>query len=330
MRSGVVVRPAAKSGKASRAAMKRITRPMALRSLYRQMAAIAYKRVLSAELSRAGRHKVRAALRRLGAYETAAVDGADLADIDGADAYGLTYAPEAGPAEDASQTPMDEKLAQLDRYLDRQSEMIALAASDSQMPESVRQAFKSKAALLAELHYELARIFELLADAATRAPLPPTPLGPDGLPDLQRTPSAAVFQKMAARLSSEQGPLQVVRALPTGGVRSARISRAATLKKTYRLMAALDYRAALIAGASGDKARRINISLQRIHQAATRGGVKSGRGHHSRFDPYADQEPALDPPAAPESQGDLLCENLLAECPAQDPQESTFEYQTAV
>ena len=114
--------------------------------------------------------------------------------------------------------------------------------------------------------------------AAERRGFPPVPIAGDGKPDLDRLPSAADLQPLAEGLSSGRGPLYTVRALPTGGGEPARISRAATLKNTYRLMSALDFRAARIAGVSPDDAERIDEAIKRLQKAPARDARLARRG----------------------------------------------------
>lgn len=287
-KKGVIVKS---RGPAAR--VRGVSRATALRSLYRQLAAADYRDCAAAPLPASARVQAAAGLKRLSvAGEPSAADAAAPPDAApaacgcpsgaaelGDDANGLCYCSDEGGAA-ASDAPadvdMDRRLARLDGEITEASRQIA----SRETPKS-----NSRISSAAQGRYRRAQAYERMAAAATRAPFPAS-----------SRPTAARLGKLAARLRSGSGPVTIVSAGPKGSVRSTRVPRSLALKKTYQLMAALDFRAAVKAGLPAAKARSASASLRGLHASLAEGAPDSAEVPESELavstsasDPGADE-----------------------------------------
>ena len=270
-KGGVIVKTARK---ASAAKSRRVSRATALRHLYRQAAAEDYKACLASGLKPAEKDLVLSGIKRLRvAGERSAWDmrpavrseaGApadacgcpSATETLGVDADGLCYCAEkeSAPAAKAGRTfssPMDKAIAKI--------APAAKAAAHAATPAG---------------RYRRALTYERLAEAATRPAFPPTPLGKDGKPDIARLATSAGLAKLAASLRAGTGAVYVLRPSSKAGFRSVKISRPAVLKRTYQMMAALDYRASLLAGLPPAQAKKVETSLWRLHNSVVRAAAR--------------------------------------------------------
>jgi hypothetical protein len=287
LKSGVVVKTAKKS---SAVRARGVSRATALRSFYRQMAAVDFRACLSSNLPKEHRSLVAAGLKRLSvAGEKAGWDPDSLTSVEatadqcacpagtamiGTDGYGLCYC--AAPDSSSTNKSSRPVSARLEKALSK----LDPVAAEATRRVSARETPKSDPKVGAEIsaRYQRAIAFERMAAAATRPAFPATPIGKDGKPDLSRIPTSADLKPLATKLSSGQGSIYVLRSLPKArGYRSVTIPRSAAVRGTYRMMAALDYRAALLAGLPTDKSRAAVAGLWRIHSAAVRTAPKSAR-----------------------------------------------------
>ncbi|MFI5345800.1 MAG: hypothetical protein ACHQ51_05445 [Elusimicrobiota bacterium] len=297
----------AKSAKAGKIpASNKATKATALRSLYRQLAVRDLRSCLSSSLPKAGVARVKSSLRSLRvagerladdeattAFPDADLDNdSDLADACGCgtgmaplgeDSYGLCYCADsadasfAAAAADSDDSSTDVAVSSVAvstsavpaasadpifstvqfARLSHAARAATKALSSRETPKAVAGA---KVSAQARLHFSRAMTYQRMAAAATR------PLFPS------KAPTSAALKGLARTLRAGRGPIAVSRPLAGGGYRSVMIPRSLALKKTYRAMAALDYRAALVAGLPAAKAGKAEMGIFRI--AASASGVR--------------------------------------------------------
>ena len=336
LKKGVVVVPArkaaakvaAKAGKTSKASAPRsnkVSRVTALRSLYRQMAALDYRACRTSNLPRASQLKAKAGLHRLAILgEQAGLDDADLEDPDadadlpqdcsayptgttaaGDDSYGLCYCADPADLAAAEAAVSSDTLdASMDASVDATSAAVAEVAADSsslvapdfdttisrlsRFEKIATRKLSAKATpkalphervpAIAEWHYQRAQVYERMASVATKPAFGSVRLGKDGKPQLAGIVTSAKLRKLAARLSSGKGPVIISRPLAKGGYKTILVPRSVMLRNTYATMAALDFRAARLAGLPKSKAVAAKASIGRLANVLAGGRLRRKAG----------------------------------------------------